>query len=26
LIWNTGIPLLKKSARGNVYKPFLAAA
>jgi len=26
LIWNTGIPLLKKSARGNVYKPFLAVA
>jgi hypothetical protein len=26
LIWNTGIPLLKQSARGNVYKPFLAAA
>jgi len=22
LIWNTGLPLLKKSARVNVYKPF----
>jgi len=26
LIWNTGIPLLKKSARHQVYKPFQAAA
>jgi hypothetical protein len=26
LIWNTGLPLLKKSARGHVYKPFQAAA
>lgn len=26
LIWNTGLPLLKQSARGNVYKPFQAAA
>ncbi len=22
LIWNTGLPLLKQSARSNVYKPF----
>ena len=22
LIWNTGLPLLKKSARHHVYKPF----
>jgi hypothetical protein len=22
LIWNMGIPLLKKSTRGHIYKPF----
>lgn len=22
IIWNLGIPLLKKSARGQIYKPF----
>jgi hypothetical protein len=22
MIWNIGIPLLKKSARSNIYKPF----
>ena len=26
LIWNIGIPLLKNSARGHIYKPFQAAA
>ena len=26
LIWNTGLPLLKKSTRQHVYKPFQAAA
>ena len=26
LIWNTGLPLLKKSTRNQIYKPFQAAA
>lgn len=26
LIWNIGIPLLKNSARGHIYKPFQAAS
>jgi len=26
LIWNAGLPLLKKSTRQHVYKPFQAAA
>lgn len=26
LIWNIALPLLKKSTRVNVYKPFQAAA
>jgi hypothetical protein len=26
LIWNIGLPLLKKSARDQIYKPFASAA
>lgn len=26
LIWNIGLPLLKKSTRGHIYKPFQSAA